>query len=767
MAIEKQAVADRIAIESKPLSRSQMKTLAGYATALALCLVMLFWAMDLRRAHFRIPFTYQGDAMFYHLVVKGVVDHGWFLDNPSLATPGRLDLRDVPSSDNNFYFALVKLFSLVTSHYPLVLNFFFLLGFPLTVMAALFALRQFNVSWGVAVFASLLYTFLPFHFARGQHHFFLSAYYFVPLAVMVVLWVCRDELSLLNEGTGRLRVNWRDPKLITSALIFIFIGSSGYYYAFFACFFLFVGGGLAALRRKDARALLLPAALIALTFATVAVNLLPSITRFSDQGSVHFVRRLAGEADVYGLRIAQLVLPVRWHRIEWLSDVKVDYNMRPLINENDDASLGVVGALGFLGLLWWLFFRKPEIGRLNAEGAPGLYNHLSLLTGAALLLGVIGGFGTLVAFFGLPQVRAYNRISIFIAFFALFAVALWLDGFSRRFAQSKGRSLAFHATLALILILAALDQISPRFRPDYQRLTDEYMSDEVFVKKIEAALPASAMIFQLPVMSFPENPKVHRMSDYDLARGFLHSRQLRWSYGTIKGREGDVWLRGVAAKPAQEMAETLAWAGFSGVYLDRFGYQDNEAKIESELSNVLSVAPLISPNERLVFFDLTAYQQKLKEQHPQAEWEAKREAALHPIIAVWQTGFSDLEFGQGRSWHWCGAEGLMTLVNSSSKEKQVKLEMLLAADNGGTVEVVSPFFNEKMKVDWKGQQFSRTFALPPGEHAIRFACDARRVLPPNDFRELVFRVINFEVTPVQAATEEKVEEKKVKAAGAR
>jgi phosphoglycerol transferase len=767
MAIEKQALADRIAIESKLLTRSQMKTLAGYAVALALCFVTLFWAMDLRRAHFRIPFTYQGDAMFYHLAVKGVIDHGWFLDNPSLAAPGSLDLRDVPSSDNNFYFALVKLLSLGASHYPLVLNFFFLLGFPLTVMAALFALRQFDVSWGVAVFASLLYTFLPFHFARGQHHLFLSAYYFVPLAVMVVLWICRDDLSLVDEETGRLRVNWRDPKLIFSALIFIFIGSSGYYYAFFACFFLLVGGMLAAVRRKDVRALLLPVCLIVLTFATLAVNLAPSITRFSDQGSVHFVRRLAGEADVYGLRIAQLVLPVRWHRIEWLSDVKVDYNMRPLINENDDASLGLVGALGFLGLLFWLFIRKPEIGRLNAKGASGLYNHLSLLTGAALLLGVIGGFGTLVAFFGLPQVRAYNRISIFIAFFALFAVALWLDGFSRRFAQSKGRSLVFHAALALVLILAALDQISPRFRPDYQRLTDEYMSDEVFVKKIEAALPPGAMIFQLPVMSFPENPKVHRMSDYDLARGFLHSRQLRWSYGTIKGREGDVWLRGVAAKPAQEMAETLAWAGFSGIYLDRFGYQDNEAKIESELSNVLSAAPLISPNERLVFFDLTAYQQKLKEQHPQAEWEAKREAALHPIIAVWQTGFSDLEFGQDRSWHWCGAEGQMTLVNSSSKEKQVKLDMLLAADNGGTVEVVSPFFTEKLKVDWKGQQFSRTFALPPGQHSIRFACDARRVLPPNDFRELVFRVINFEVTPIQAEAEAKTEEKKTQAAGAR
>ncbi|MGH9936548.1 MAG: hypothetical protein ACREAM_09895, partial [Blastocatellia bacterium] len=440
MALEEQTVADSSVIESKIMTQvmtQSMKqpaaqTLLGYAVALALCLLILVWALDLRHAHFRIPFTYQGDAMFYHLVVKGMIDHGWYLENVSLAAPDKLDLRDAPTSDNNFYLALLKSMTLVTSHYPLVLNFFFLLGFPLTVVSALYVLRRFDVSWGVAIFTSLLYTFLPFHFARGQHHLFLSAYYFIPLVVMVTLWICRGELSPFDQETGRLLPFRRNPKLVFSLILCLLLGSVGYYYAFFSCFFLLAAGTLTALRGKDVGALLLPVLLVALIFAVTAINLAPSVTRFSDQGGVHFVRRLAGEADVYGLRIAQLVLPVRWHRVEWLSEVKVDYNMRPLINENDDASLGVIGSLGFLGLLWWLFFRKPEIRRLGARGVNGLYNHLSLLTGAALLLGTVGGFGSLVAFFGLPQIRAYNRISIFIAFFALLAVALWLDEFSRR-----------------------------------------------------------------------------------------------------------------------------------------------------------------------------------------------------------------------------------------------------------------------------------------------------------------------------------------------
>jgi phosphoglycerol transferase len=727
-----------------------------YVFAALLSAIILVSVMGLRREAVRMPFFYQGDTMFYHLLVKGMIDHGWFLTNPSLAAPQTLDLRDVPGTDNNFYLVLLKMIAFVKPMYPQVLNAFFLLGFPMVALSALFVLRRFGVSRPVALFASLLYTFLPFHFTRGQHHLFLSAYYFVPLMIMVVLWICRGELQ-----PGR----WRDPKLPGSIAICLLAAASGYYFAFFFCFFLMFAGAVAALRQKWMKPLLIPSLLVALIFSGVVANMLPSVTRFTEEGSVHFVRRLAGEADVYGLRIAQLLLPVRWHRIEALSDIKVDYNMRPLINENDDSSLGLIGAIGFIGLLWWLLFRKPEMKSLDAEGSHGLLNHLSLLNGAALLLGTIGGFGSLIAFFGLPQVRAYNRISIFIAFFALMAVALWIDRWYERFRRQRVSQLAFIAALGVVLTLGILDQVSPRFLPDYRRAEDEYMSDEVFVKRIEASMRDGAMIFQLPIVSFPENPRVHKMNDYDLGRGYLHSRKLRWSYGTVKGREDDVWLRRIAGKPTEQMVETIAWAGFNGIYIDRFGYQDNDrARLEAELSNFLSVSPIVSPNDRQIFFDLTAYRQKLEEKFTAEERAAKREAALQPILAVWQEGFSDLEYDQdGRSWYWCAEEGTMRLINRGSQPREVKLEMIVAADNGGTVEMQSAFFSEQLKVDWKGQPFTRTFTLPPGEHEVNFSSDAQPILPLNDFRELVFRVINFEMVPVQAA----VEEKKAQAAGAR
>ncbi|MBI3050344.1 MAG: hypothetical protein HYY76_18765 [Acidobacteria bacterium] len=76
----------------------------------------------------------------------------------------------------------------------LALNNFFLMSFPLVFLCALGVLRHFGVTWPTAVAVSLLYAFAPYHLLRGEHHPFLTAYWPVPLAVLVALWIGRDRL---------------------------------------------------------------------------------------------------------------------------------------------------------------------------------------------------------------------------------------------------------------------------------------------------------------------------------------------------------------------------------------------------------------------------------------------------------------------------------------------------------------------------------------------------------------------------------------------
>ncbi len=722
----------------------RVQAAVGYGAALLFCLLVLNWVYDLRRDTRNLPYYYQGDAMYYHITTKALVENGWYQDIPQLGAPGKLNLRDVPTSDNNLHFVLQKVFALKTSHYLSVLNNFYLLTFPLVMLCALFALRQLGLSWPVGTAMSLLYTFLPYHIIRNENHLFLSAYWQVPLFLLVLFWLLRGELSLAN---------WRTWRGAFALVVAVLLGSSGYYYAFFACFFLVIAAGLRWLQQREWRSAVLPFALIALITLLVVVNLYPSIRYVSENGPTAVVNRVAGDADAYGLRLAQILMPVRFHRWKPLADFKTEYNLRALINENDDASLGFVGAAGLLGLLWWFLFRRPPLAQLNQAGSDGWFHQLSTLTVFGFLLATIGGVGSLVALFGLTQLRAYNRISIFLAFFSLLSVGLWLEQFygwlQRKFAHAAWLKWSAGAALALLVWLALLDQISPYFLPNYEAVRKEYESDFNLVKQIHAKVPRGAMVFQLPVMSFPENPKVVRMFDYDLARPYLHSDHLRWSYGTIKGREDDFWVRRLASMTAPEMAANLVWAGFSGVLIDRFGYLDNAAKYESEFKALLGVQPVNAPNGRQVFFDLTVYAKTLREQTPQNEWAAKEDAALHPVMPLWQQGFHDQEGTPDDYWRWCAARSRLQLVNRSNRPQTFELEASFFADNDGTLQLWG-FLNAELPINRKGTNFKKQITIPPGLHTVRFAADSRRILTANDFREIVFRVRNFKLKPLDA-----------------
>ena len=111
---------------------------------------------------------------------KGIIENGWYWQNPSVAAPGGLQMYDFPTYDNAVVI-FMKLIAIFTHNPFLVMNIFYLLSFPLITLASLYVFRQFNLSYIPALFCGLLYAFLPFHFMRNQTHLILSAYYIIPL----------------------------------------------------------------------------------------------------------------------------------------------------------------------------------------------------------------------------------------------------------------------------------------------------------------------------------------------------------------------------------------------------------------------------------------------------------------------------------------------------------------------------------------------------------------------------------------------------------
>ncbi len=728
-------------------NKTRWREVALYLLAIALCIWAAERVYKLRRADLSVPFVYYGDAVFYQMVAKSIIDNGWYLHNDALGMPKGMDLHDFPIPDN-FQLLLIKLLGYFTPDSARVLNLYFLLTFPLTTLTSLYVLRHFKLSPIPAVFASLLYAFTNYHIRRNEHHLMYSGYYAVPLMVLVLLWLCRGELSLTKTVGDQVKLHWRNPKLLAAVLICALTASTGgAYYSFFALFLLLSVGLWRVVRQKQWQAALLPVFLVLVTLACFGANLLPNILYRSQHGSVPVAQRSPGEAELFGLKLAQLLLPIPEHRVEALLELRQQYDRTPLSNENIDSALGFIGGLGFLFLLGWLLYRRPARDVGEAATPADFFDHLSLLNITAFLLGTVGGFGSLFAHFVSPQIRAYNRVSVYIAFFALFAVALLLDQLARRIFQKSGqksgqlswRWVIFSALVLLMALLGVLDQTHKHPVPDFAEVKAEYLNDAEFFKRVEAVAPRHGMIFQLPVGLFPEG------ESYDYFKGYFHTRNLRWSYGAMKERPAYLWQKEVAALPPAQMVEALATAGFCGLTNDRSLYKDKGAAVEAELSRLLAVLPLVSGNNRFSYFDLTEYQRKLKAGFSESEWQARQEQLSNPILNYWRGEFSGLEGDKENNWRWCGSDGELQLENDSAHPRRVQIEMSVGSANPGKLRITSQFFTEELALTNQRLSFTKSFELPPGKHSIRFNCDAPHAKSDVDRRELVFTVNNFKL----------------------
>ena len=185
-----------------------------------------------------------------------------------------------------------------------------------------------------------------------------------------------DDVGLLSERLPLLRsqstpfptVAVRTGQTFAVVGICVLVGSTGSgYYPFFACFSLSIAGTGAAILRRRWLPLINGMLMAAIITCTVALNLSPNIIHAFEEGRGNVFIRSPAEAEIYGLKIAQLLLPLSGHRLKMFAEIKNRYNQAPLVNENDTATLGAIGGVGFLFLLGWLGFRlmRPNVNWLT------------------------------------------------------------------------------------------------------------------------------------------------------------------------------------------------------------------------------------------------------------------------------------------------------------------------------------------------------------------------------------------------------------------
>lgn len=584
------------------------KDVVAVVLMLALMSVIVYVLMDMKNFDLAYPMSYDGgDGMSYLANAVMLTEGSTVVETDRLGAPyGYTGYDFYASSFHGFDNMLLKILVGITNQPALAVNLLFLLLFPMISLSSYFVLRQMRVKQWVAVGGALTYAFMPYLFMRGMNHFVLASYYFVPVSILYCVWIYQDDnFMCFNKGFFKNWKNWF--AIILSACI----ANNGIaYYAFFTCFFLVVTGLVKALKEKKLRYFGKACSLIGFVVLFMLVSLIPTLNYILKNGvnDEGVVRTIDG-VETYSLKIAQLFMPLNSHGNSYLEGIINEYNeAMPLVNENYMSYLGVMGCIGFLILLVVLFLKnmgddKPFKVQLEI---------LSLLNIAGILLATIGGFGSLFGLLVTAMIRCYNRISIFIAFIAIAAVCILLSVLCDRIwsIEKYGAVVrnciygGFAAVISFVMLWGIWFQY-PGLMYDYMGFKEYFISDKEFIESIEARLPEGAMIYQLPYHEYPEGGSVNDMNDYDLWVGYIHSKNLRWSYGGVVGREADNWLRTIDNSDIPDMIKKIKEKGFQGIYIDRRAYEDDELyELESKLEKELGVQPMISGNKKLSFFHI-------------------------------------------------------------------------------------------------------------------------------------------------------------------
>lgn len=597
--------------------------LSGLISTVFFILITELWRADIHSVFIGMG----GDSVLELMGIQNLLETGTRNRATRLGGVSGQFLYNYPVSDFLNY-AIMWIISLFTKNAAVIMNVFYFLGYPLASMTATWALLELDVSRIVSVFAGVPYAFLSFHIMRNQNHLLLSAYFIVPLGILAAIWLMnrKADFHFLRKDPFREKIR-KNRRFLLSLLFCLLISSTGLYYAFFACFFLLVATArLLFADRKLSKSVTTGCLLIAVVVSGVLLNYLPTIWFGLTGGeSGESLSRPGEGAEIYGLKLFNLLLPTIAHRFPGMeSYVNEALTTLPVTNENSTVSLGLIGSIGLLILLV-----APILKYRNELSDRGeTLKTVALFMYGGIFLSMQGGLGALVCRLLIHGIRAYNRIVVFLFFFALIAVALSLDLLifgpektwladkvqgngpahgTKTTHRLKPRSRQWLALFLIPLLPATIyDQVPFISVQNYEINIAADQDMRTFFQEAEAGVPEGTLVYVLPFTSFPEAPMTYGASPYSQLSGYLNTKTLRWSYGAMVGTSSSNWASKTANLPAAEMLTELKARGYGAIYVDLLNYPDDTLqKLSDELIALTGQEPVISTSGLQIFIPIS------------------------------------------------------------------------------------------------------------------------------------------------------------------
>ncbi|MDD2764779.1 MAG: hypothetical protein PHE83_12485 [Opitutaceae bacterium] len=548
-----------------PLISKALRPGAGRMLALCLLTAAIWcWQHDrLTWASWSVPLDYTGDSLENLARIKAAAegDLAPFRSHVvrRLGAPFGADWNEYPGSDDLANHGLGLLARMVGV--PAASNLALLLAVVTSALSFYLCARLLRLRWEWAFAGALLFAFSFFNLTRGLPHLWLTFTYTIPLALLTC-----GLIAGARRATARPA--WRWLCYGTAAVL----GASNPYNLFLYLQLLawavlarwLHSRGPAPHRRDRSAGVRLGLAcgvLAVLVFAAIHAHVWLAA---GGKGGLPLLARNYAGTEIYALKPIELFLPSNRHHGAWLAAIGNRYvRWSDWRGETFSPYLGLVGAAG---LLW-----------LAVVFARGLLERRRRLPGPALpalwilLFSVIGGVNSMLAFyFGLGIFRASNRNSVFLLALALLFVVARLSRLTRTW-----RPAARLGAAGLLVTGGLWDQLPVRMNPEAGRhIAEQVGADRRLGEEMEKRLGAGALVFQLPVLDFPEGRPRHRLNEYDHFRPYLVTRTLRFSYGTGKNRAAGAWQHEYAQLAPAALVRALEDHGFAALYINRQGYPD-------------------------------------------------------------------------------------------------------------------------------------------------------------------------------------------------
>ena len=457
-----------------------------------------------------------------------------------------------------------------------------------------------------AFVAALAFGLAPFIFAQSPFHITTEYVWHVALFLPIWRWTASEP-----------GITWVSRRFWFAVAVGFISGLQSPYWTNILCQLTLLGAGVMYWRHRSWPALKSALAVIgAAAVAFALMNLDTWTYRLANGPNPGALSREYKWMEIYGLKLVDLVIPPITHHSRAFAAFATAHRIGnpaqgipPASPLQDEGSyLGIVGVLALGWLVWTAI----------ADAVKGRANDIPLAAWQVLwivLCFTTGGLNAILGACGFTLFRTGQRYSLVILAIVLLYAAQRLTAWRKAAATrqpSGGLDIGGLAIAAAVCGLILWDQVPRAPAAEVTAgIARQVAADREFTAKMEAALPDGAMVFQVPVMDFPESPQPG-IPSYDHFRPYLYSTHLRYSFGSMKGRERERWQAAVQGKffegasldreagmirvnqaNARAAVDELKRLGFAAIYINRNGFPDRGKGIEDALLDMGYAKPAI------------------------------------------------------------------------------------------------------------------------------------------------------------------------------